>query len=157
MTNLQGLDDERIRLYTDVENVIASPSLYSDAVSMACEIRSLREVLKALDKQRVTPEPPAERQLDTVGGIERFPRANWGRTALGLLDTDDSRRLDRCPFCGHEAAFREKPKAGVDDRHTISVECSNGSCAIRTPDHYASRDAATVAWNRRALNRRSDP
>ena len=36
------LDDELIRLYSDVENVVWSPTLYSDAARMAREITQLR-------------------------------------------------------------------------------------------------------------------
>ncbi len=50
-TRTRGLSDEQIRLYTDVENVVWAPSLYTDAVSMACEIRNMREVLKELQRQ----------------------------------------------------------------------------------------------------------
>lgn len=63
----QGLPDETIRLYTDVENVIVSPALYSDAVSMACEIQRLREALRALAMQSPV-ETPAEPAPNVLRG-----------------------------------------------------------------------------------------
>lgn len=62
----------------------------------------------------------------------------------GRLETDP--RLKYCPFCGSEAAFRLRDKAG-HDKHTIMVECTNSSCGVMTPEHYATREKAIEAWN----------
>lgn len=88
-------------------------------------------------------DEPSARQLDTVTGIECM--GYMGRHPSGL-DTDDG--LNRCPFCGHVAAFREAEKVG-HDQYTVSVECTNTSCSVRTPQHYANRATAMEAWNRR--------
>ncbi len=63
------------------------------------------------------------------------------------LETDA--RLKLCPFCGAKGAFRLRDKAG-HDTHTIKVECTNSSCGVATPEHYATRESAIEAWNRRA-------
>lgn len=83
----------------------------------------------------------------TVGGIECM--GIQGRHPTNL-DTDPA-KLKRCPFCGHEAAYREGEKRG--DTHPIAVECTNSSCAVRTPKHYQDRVTAAEAWNRRAADR----
>jgi len=62
------------------------------------------------------------------------------------LETEE--RLNSCPFCGSQAAFRLKDKAG-HEKHMISVECCNSSCGVMTPEHYATREKAIEAWNRR--------
>lgn len=59
----------------------------------------------------------------------------------------------RCKTCGHIAAIRVRPHSdnGVrgHDKHGLSVECTNTSCGIRTPEHYATREDAIYAWNRK--------
>ena len=64
------------------------------------------------------------------------------------LDTDAS--LKRCPFCGHEGAFNDGERRGQSDNYTVAAVCSNTSCGVRTPQHYATRESAAIAWNRRA-------
>lgn len=63
------------------------------------------------------------------------------------LDTDVS--LMRCPFCGYAGAFNDGERRGQSDNYTVAVYCSNTSCGIHTPQHYKTREAAAVAWNRR--------
>lgn len=86
--------------------------------------------------------------VTTVSGLEMF--ANRIGSGNSGLDTDD--RLDRCKTCGHIAAIRVRPHSdnGVrgHDKHGLSVECTNTSCGIRTPEHYAIREDAIYAWNR---------
>jgi hypothetical protein len=108
------------------------------------------ERLYYLEKQKTErdADEPSARRVTTVAGIECM--GMQGRHPSGL-DTAPG-VLQHCPFCGHVAAFREAEKVG-HDRFTISVECSNGACAVRMPQHYASRETAAEAWNRRALNR----
>lgn len=79
-------------------------------------------------------------KITTVAGLVRHP------TMTAQLDTCST--LLPCPFCGHEGAFRDVGRAG-HDHYTVSVECSNTSCGVKTPQHYSSRDTARVAWNRR--------
>jgi DNA gyrase inhibitor GyrI len=56
------------------------------------------------------------------------------------LDTNPE--LQRCPFCGTLAGYRE------DGHGMVRAECANGSCAVATPYHYKTREAAKAAWNR---------
>lgn len=102
---------------------------------------SLREALN----KRVTDEP-GDRNITTVGGIERFPVLQ-----SGLMDTAPD-VLKPCPFCGHEAAFKDSGVKG-HDHFCVRVCCSNGSCGVCTPEHYKTREAAAMAWNRRSVNR----
>jgi hypothetical protein len=87
--------------------------------------------------------PSVPRQLDTVAGIGRFPMLRDG-----LLDTAPDLLL-RCPFCSHEAAFKEGPRHTGDAGYNLAVHCSNGACGVRTPEHYRDRARAAEAWNRR--------
>lgn len=110
----------------------------------ACIQRAL--ALRAWAKE-LSVEPRA-RQLDTVGGIEKFAIMRNG------LMTTDGPALKPCPMCGHEAGYMESERAGFErDPHRIRVECSNTSCGVMTPRHYATRETAAEAWNRRVENR----
>lgn len=72
-----------------------------------------------------------------------------GLSSADHLETDVN--LSRCPFCGEQAAFRLREKnSNHRPNFNISVECANTSCGVMTPQHYATREAATKAWNRRA-------
>lgn len=90
-----------------------------------------------------------DRKVDIVTGIECW--GSQGRHPSGL-DTDE--RLKPCPFCGHVAAIRAADHGhGMSrghDKFQLSAECTNSSCAVRTPEHYATREAAIEAWNRRS-------
>lgn len=81
-------------------------------------------------------------KVASVEGIEMFAKVHFHE-----LDTDAS--LSRCPFCGHEAAFNDGERRGQNDNYTVAVVCSNTSCGVRTPQHYKTRKAAAIAWNRR--------
>lgn len=86
----------------------------------------------------------SERQITTVTGIECM--GFQGRHPSGL---DSDNRLSKCPFCGSIAAVRLKDKTG-HDAFRMSVECVNTSCGVKIPEHYATREAAIEAWNRRS-------
>lgn len=92
---------------------------------------------------------PKEPQITRVSGIESFGLHPSG------LDTAPG-ALRPCPFCGHEAAFKEGPRH-LPPEHLISVWCINGACAVHTPEHYKTREDATKAWNRRAPNSGTSP
>lgn len=81
-------------------------------------------------------------KVTTVGGLEMH---------MNMKPTFETRPdvLSHCPFCGHEAGFRNGAPRGERDHHRMYVMCSNGSCAIRTPEHYADERTAAIAWNRR--------
>lgn len=109
---------------------------------------SPRGCLALLEERRARSQSvePARRQLDTVAGLEMH-------AILHPHHLDTSPDLLPCPFCGHEGAFTDGHKRGVSDNYTVAAACSNTSCGVRTPEHYKDRASATVAWNRRALNR----
>lgn len=110
----------------------------------------IQEVMEALDNlgadreydrlELVSSDTP--KQIVSVGGLEMFalPRD------LPLDTPSDPTELLACPFCGHAAAYHDRGRIGT---HPLHVECSNTSCGIRTPKHYASRETAAQAWNRR--------
>lgn len=81
-------------------------------------------------------------KITTVAGLEMFATPH-----PHPLDTDNS--LSRCPFCDHEGAFNDGERRGQNDNYTVAVVCSNTSCGVRTPQHYKTREAAAIAWNRR--------
>jgi hypothetical protein len=78
---------------------------------------------------------------DTVAGLEMFIHRPSG--------LDQSVELNRCKHCGHLAGFRDEGKRGHDS-FSVSVECTNTSCGIKTPQHYKDRESAAKAWNRKA-------
>jgi hypothetical protein len=82
-------------------------------------------------------------KITTVAGLEMFAKNHFH-----YLDTDAS--LKRWPFCGHEGAFNDGERRGQNDNYTVAVVCSNTSCGVRTRQHYATRESAAIAWNRRA-------
>lgn len=81
-------------------------------------------------------------KADTVAGIEKFRPALDPDRCLHAHEGE----LGKCQHCGHEAAYRRHRDNGA---WQWSVECSNTSCAIQTPPHYATKEAAAKAWNRR--------
>lgn len=84
-----------------------------------------------------------EPQLDTVAGLEMFVN----KLGAGSSNIDESKTTLRCcPFCGHSAGYFESTRAG--DKFPLMVICTNTSCAVRTPQHYQSRELAAAAWNR---------
>ena len=82
----------------------------------------------------------SERNITTVDGLEMF--ANLHPHPL-----DTSSLLLPCPFCGHEGAFHDS--GNLSTHFNRWAECSNTSCGVRTPEHYQTREAAAIAWNRR--------
>ena len=81
-------------------------------------------------------------KVTIVDGLEMFANLH-----PHPLDTHES--LLRCPFCAHEAAYNDGERRGQSDNYTVAVHCTNTSCGVRTPEHYKSREAAAIAWNRR--------
>lgn len=80
-------------------------------------------------------------KITTVGGLEMHPLLRDRP-----LDTDPL-TLSPCPFCGHQAAYEDRGLLQLMRRRVV---CSNTSCGVATPWHYATRERAAEAWNRRA-------
>lgn len=91
---------------------------------------------------------PSAPQIKTVGGLEQFVGHKYNKSGI---DTAPEVLLP-CPFCGHEAGFKEGPRHTDDRGFNISVWCYNGACSVHTPEHYKDRESAAVAWNRRDPN-----
>lgn len=82
-------------------------------------------------------------KVTRVDGLEMFAKFHPHE-----MDTSDM--LLPCPFCGSPGAFTDGNRRGMTPNHfTVSAACSNTSCGVRTPEHYATREAAAKAWNRR--------
>ena len=81
-------------------------------------------------------------EITTVGGLEMFPTQ---RKSSGIDQSDD---LGACRFCGSPCGYYESTHRG--DKHPIGVICTNTSCGVSTPKHYADRASARAAWLRRS-------
>lgn len=129
-----------------LEHEIANPD--TSGVSYVNDPDLLAECLAEIKRLSNAVEP-SERQVTTVAGIECM--GYMGRHPSGLDTAPDV--LQPCPFCGYEAAFKEGPRHTDDRGFNLSVWCTNGSCAVHTPEHYKTRETAAEGWNRRAENR----
>jgi hypothetical protein len=89
--------------------------------------------------------------ITKVDGLEQFAKMrqpDW--------EVPDDGHLKPCPFCGSEAgyhiALRNPPHSKPDN---VAVGCTNTSCGVMTPRHYAVRLTAAFAWNKRTADRES--